>query len=66
MEPDGSLSCSQQPTTGPYNVVDESSAHTQNYTEIIFNIILSYRAVICNRCAISWRQVCREFLLESI
>jgi hypothetical protein len=41
VKPDGSLPCSQQPTTSPYPEPDESNSHTANLSlKINFNIIL--------------------------
>jgi hypothetical protein len=40
MEPDGSLPCSQGPTTGPRSEPDESSTHPPYFSKIHSNIIL--------------------------
>jgi hypothetical protein len=39
LEPEGSLPCSQGPSTGPYPKPDESSAYHHNLSKIHFNII---------------------------
>jgi len=44
MEPEGSLPCLQQPTTGPYPDLDESNSHLPPYLpDILSNIIAHLR-----------------------
>jgi hypothetical protein len=39
MEPEGSLPCSQEPSTGPYPEPDQSSQYDSILSKIHFNII---------------------------
>jgi hypothetical protein len=40
MEPEGSLPCSQEPSTGPYPQPDQSSPYHTILSKIHFNIVV--------------------------